>query len=84
MKVPAVVQTTRMMSADMATDGRRATPTSDSPSGPPVGRAPAGGLVDVPEPSPSPSRWSSPRGSANQLGPSMPTSASSALTAPGR
>jgi hypothetical protein len=78
--VPAVVHTTSTMIAHMATLGPDIQSHRDSP--PTVVSASADGGASLFTPKAPRARWTMPRGSANQAGPSTPTFASRALTTP--
>src|SRR4051812_28734387 len=81
MKVPLVVQTTRIMMTDIATLGPDSQSHHDKPNGPWPASA-AGGCCGSTRPEPLSSRWISPRGSLNHCGPWMPKKPSSELKAP--
>src|SRR5690606_33905120 len=77
MKVPDVVKIASTMSTHIATEGPANQSHQLRPSGPPAAAAP-----DPSTPRPPSSRCSTPRGSANQLGPLTPSQPSTWLTAP--
>ena len=79
MKVPLVVKIAMMMNTVMATDGPASQFHHDTPRKSFSGERLRGrrSMPTVPK-----SMWRSPRGSASQFGPSMPTAPSTALTTP--
>ncbi len=79
--VPVVVHTTRTMITDSATLGPANHSQAVSPRMDVLVRL-SGGEEAFQSPTASPSRCSSPRGSANQVGPSMPKNPSMVFTAP--